>query len=118
MNPPNYEGVNPLLDTILNRTVTFEPGFPPVKDELKIVASQLRKAGFKPSEFSLDRNGRPKGKYADEIVDFIKIVDNLRGTGTSQISLRTGGSRISAQRCGRATSLRGSSATHTSEAKR
>jgi len=78
MNPPNYEGVNPLPDPILNRCVTFELGFPDVKDELKIVASQLRKAGFKPSEFTVDRYGNPKGKYADEIVDFVKIVDNLR----------------------------------------
>ena len=85
MNPPNYEGVNPLPDPILNRCVTFELGFPPVEDELKIVASQLKKAGFKPSEFSLDRSGKPKGKYADEIVDFIKIVDNLRRNRDIQI---------------------------------
>jgi len=85
MNPPNYEGVNPLPDPILNRCVTFELGFPPVEDELKIVASQLRKAGFKPSEFSLDRSGRPKGKYADEIADFVKIVDNLRRNRDIQI---------------------------------
>ena len=78
MNPPSYEGVNPLPDPILNRVVTFELDFPPVEDELKIVASQLRKAGFKPSEFTVDRRGYPRGKYADEIADFIKIVDNLR----------------------------------------
>jgi len=85
MNPPNYEGVNPLPDPILNRCVTFELGFPPVRDELKIVASQLKKAGFKPSEFSLDKSGRPKGKYADEIADFVKIVDNLRRNRDIQI---------------------------------
>jgi len=78
MNPPTYEGVNPLPDPILNRCVTFELSFPPMEDELKIVESQLRKAGFKPSEFSLDKRGMPKGKYASEIADFVKIVDHLR----------------------------------------
>jgi MoxR-like ATPase len=78
MNPPNYEGVNPLPNPILNRVVTFELDFPPLKDELRIVATQLRQAGFKPSEFTVDKKGVPKGKYADEIIDFTKVVDSLR----------------------------------------
>ena len=75
-NPPNYEGVNPFPNPILNRMVVFELDYPPISDELKILESQLKKV-FDSSEFRIENN-QPKGKYANEILDFFKIVDNMR----------------------------------------
>ena len=51
--------------------------FPPKTAEYEIVETKLRQMGVGPHEFE-HQKGVLSGKYADEIGDFLKIVDNLR----------------------------------------
>jgi len=78
MNPPTYEGVKPLPDPIISRlTKRFKLDYPPKQIEYKIIEAKLRAVGVKPSEFRVEK-GMPKGRFAQEVVDFMKVIDGLR----------------------------------------
>ena len=79
MNPPTYEGIEPLPDPIVSRLgKRFVLNYPPVKTEYKIVEAKLGAMGVRPSEFKIGRTGIPQGRYARDVVDFMKIIDGLR----------------------------------------
>ncbi|MEM2922759.1 MAG: AAA family ATPase, partial [Candidatus Bathyarchaeia archaeon] len=83
MNPPKagYEGAKKLPDPIMSRLTPFYLDYPPEDVEYKIVEANLRSVGVKPSEFAV-KAGEPTGRFAPDVVKFMKLVRNLREAET------------------------------------
>ena len=77
MNPPTYEGVKELPKAIKSRlTKRYDLNYPPLEVELSILK---RKMGLSDSEFKPPTRQSPaSGKYARDIMDLMKIINNLR----------------------------------------
>ena len=78
-NPPTFEGVKDLPDPIKSRLIKkYQLDYPPQETEYKIIESKLRIMGVKPNEFSVTAAGKPTGRYAKDISDFMTFIQGLR----------------------------------------
>jgi len=79
MNPPTFEGVKPLPPPILSRlTKKYPLNYPPQEVEMAILKYKMN---LSDSEFKVPapaHGGTPTGKFAKDIVEFMKVVDGLR----------------------------------------
>ena len=77
MNPPIYEGLKKLPEHIWSRlTKKYWLDYPPPEIELKVLKDKL---GLKDAEFKPPTKSQPaSGTLARDIMDFMKIIQNLR----------------------------------------
>jgi len=77
MNPPIYEGLKPLPEHIMSRlTKKYILDYPPPEVEMKVLKEKLK---LSDAEFKLPTRNQPaRGRFARDILDLMKIIDNLR----------------------------------------